>query len=1095
MSTPIEKQTFLLPLEGQHYANLALDRNFYKDIGQRESGICFMLRARNEEETIFDAIESIHRHLDGKIEYQVVFIDNGSTDCTEQRARASLRKNKDILVSYPVQIAKAGLETYVTPCNSVHSLPWFYQFCLQQCTAYSHVFKWDADFLMTEALAKKLVKIFGKESVEKPSDAYAIKAQNEGGDYGCELYLFAVRTRVRYQKYFLWEFPTCKVDVQPVQLSHKECIVHNSTLKTLKSYLLLQPWWETESEEIRSMPHVQSAAQDYDQWREKLGDIQLFCRSRDPACNALMRSLPHKVEEIDHLIPFELEPLVFQIGMHKTATCALNNAFVQLGIPSMHVGPGPLVHVFEECIDRGLPYQHYRAFTDFLWIHNEEALQSARKRVCNLRQMYCNAKFVLNVRHVDDWLHSHLANTIRHRVRTYTTNQLHAIKRRWYEWHAFVLQEFETEPERLLVFDIERDDPLRLGIFCVGQNACPKDVSKFWKKVYVTPPNLRQILPLSTWWQSKSIQCSEKTKKSVTAKMQGGLGNQLFILFAMLAYAREHDRRAVLRTFENYGNRSAYWDTLLAPLMAAEKTHSSALLLAGKRVETCFLIDEKLPSPTDAADSVICKEKSFAFAQLPSFESAHVALDGYFQSRQYFCAIEDDIVHLLFAKDNLVRAESCFSERVPKTPTRRTVSVHVRRGDYTQAHAVEYHGLLSDVYYAAAIEIMNEHCHEVPHFLVFSDDIAWCREQPVFAALADRVSFFPSEVPDWLALLVQATQCRAGHIIANSSFSWWAAYLGWLHSAKHRKVIAPSQWFAEKGPNGTPVLDDWLRIDSKSGKAVNLDQWRDTYSIQHTKSNVFEHFENKCSALARDGGTPMLVEQWKLSTDMTYMLEHETVVVAQQYVDILSQHYDWETLQRLAHLNDRYGGAAIEFFANGLLVASPSTLRYTFHAHELLQALENRIAPGQKLVVIEVGAGYGGLALILHSMLLEKSIDLHTYYICDLRGPAALQRCYLTAQLVGDHFPFCWKQANELSSILANKSSDHVLLLSNYGISSMLPVWQEHYCNLLAPHADTILMHCSADTNLADRCDCALRIVREKPDTSRGRNNVVLHHP
>lgn len=298
----------LLPLEGDSYKWAALSKSFYVDKDSRPLGITFMLRAKNEEEKIQTAITSIHEQLRQKIKYNVVMIDNGSTDDTAALAKAVLRADNDVFVSYPAQVAKAGLETYVTPCNSVHSLPWFYQFCLQQCTKYSHVFKWDADFLMEPHLADYLVSEFTKPDGALPADRYEIHARNVGEDtYGCESYLMSIRLGYRYYRHFLWEswaYSTVFFSPVNVKVPHEDAhIVHDSELVHVKSYLKLPPWWETEPiESVKQMPFVQKAQQDYAHWCSVVGENQKFCRSMDPACDPLMRLLPCTNEHIQGLL-------------------------------------------------------------------------------------------------------------------------------------------------------------------------------------------------------------------------------------------------------------------------------------------------------------------------------------------------------------------------------------------------------------------------------------------------------------------------------------------------------------------------------------------------------------------------------------------------------------------------------------------------------------------------------------------------------------------------------------------------------------------------------------------------------------------------
>lgn len=123
------------------------------------------------------------------------------------------------------------------------------------------------------------------------------------------------------------------------------------------------------------------------------------------------------------------------------------------------------------------------------------------------------------------------------------------------------------------------------------------------------------------------------------------------------------------------------------------------------------------------------------------------------------------------------------------------VAIHVRRGDYVGNSF--YVDLMKDGYYERAMaEFPDE------DFLVFSDDIAWCKKQSIFQGR--RFSF--SEGNDEITDLNLMAGCK-GIIMANSSYSWWGAYLG----DPKKKVIAPKEWYAD-GIERTKLLPEWKRV-------------------------------------------------------------------------------------------------------------------------------------------------------------------------------------------------------------------------------------------------------------------------------------------
>lgn len=180
-------------------------------------------------------------------------------------------------------------------------------------------------------------------------------------------------------------------------------------------------------------------------------------------------------------------------------------------------------------------------------------------------------------------------------------------------------------------------------------------------------------------------------------------------------------------------------------------------------------------------------------------------LKGYFQNERYF---RDHAAQ--------IRSELTFVP-VPDTESaeiaRRmagccSVSVHVRRGDYATDPAVaQSSGNLEPDYYARAAAHIAEQTGEQPTFFVFSDDPDWAEanlDLPYLTVVIRRTA------PDWEDLRLMA-HCRH-NIIANSSFSWWGA---WLNPAADKIVAAPDPWFRDAALAGeTPVPDGWHRIDA-----------------------------------------------------------------------------------------------------------------------------------------------------------------------------------------------------------------------------------------------------------------------------------------
>ena len=161
-----------------------------------------------------------------------------------------------------------------------------------------------------------------------------------------------------------------------------------------------------------------------------------------------------------------------------------------------------------------------------------------------------------------------------------------------------------------------------------------------------------------------------------------------------------------------------------------------------------------------------------------SSDSKNVILSGYFQ---YFPALQP------FEQDILAELKKNLPERAPR---KNVVGIHVRRGDYISIGYV----ITPMKYFAEAMAYMREHVDApAPTFLVFTNDLTWCKQQPEFSGCA-----FSGEEDD-VKCLADMVSCKLGFISSNSTYSWWGAFLG-AHAA-NGLVCAPSTW----------VHKDWVK--------------------------------------------------------------------------------------------------------------------------------------------------------------------------------------------------------------------------------------------------------------------------------------------
>jgi hypothetical protein len=163
----------------------------------------------------------------------------------------------------------------------------------------------------------------------------------------------------------------------------------------------------------------------------------------------------------------------------------------------------------------------------------------------------------------------------------------------------------------------------------------------------------------------------------------------------------------------------------------------------------------------------------------------NVYLDGFFQSEKYFNHIREAL--LLEFKFPELDTNSQILLRSINTQLN-AVSIHVRRGDYLKPNVLKYHGILPEQYYRQAIGMIEEECDNA-HYFIFSNDTEWCKK--TFHFIQGRFTIIePNDAASAWKEMYLMTQCRH-HIVANSSFSWWGAWL----SEKQGMNLAPSRWF------------------------------------------------------------------------------------------------------------------------------------------------------------------------------------------------------------------------------------------------------------------------------------------------------------
>ncbi len=182
----------------------------------------------------------------------------------------------------------------------------------------------------------------------------------------------------------------------------------------------------------------------------------------------------------------------------------------------------------------------------------------------------------------------------------------------------------------------------------------------------------------------------------------------------------------------------------------------------------------------------------------------NIYLRGYWQTQKYFHAIEHILRTEFSFKVSLTGLNANLAECID---TQNSVSIHIRRGDYvSNKQANKLFGTCTIDYYVLAIQYILERI-ETPHFYVFSDDIDWVRSNLKIASTCTFVDHNTGQTSFQDMHLMSL--CRH-HIIANSSFSWWGA---WLNQATDKIVVAPREWFVNNKLDTRDLLpENWVRL-------------------------------------------------------------------------------------------------------------------------------------------------------------------------------------------------------------------------------------------------------------------------------------------
>jgi hypothetical protein len=286
----------------------------------------------------------------------------------------------------------------------------------------------------------------------------------------------------------------------------------------------------------------------------------------------------------------------------------------------------------------------------------------------------------------------------------------------------------------------------------------------------------------------------------IAFQAQGGLGNQLFQYAAARRLALQHGCPLVidLHWFKHprAGETPRQLELNHYPVILRDATLREQMLWTPMRSHWARFLQPLLPLH-------VVREDGFGVNSAVLTAPPNSYLVGFWQSEMYFVDIRDQLLMELSPIAPPGPKDLQVIERIQQGDA---VSVHVRRGDYVSlASASAYHGLCTLAYYNKAIQYVAK-CVKNPALFVFSDDPTWTKANLRSPLPTHYVDHNPAG--NAFQDLRLMSLCRH-HILANSSFSWWGA---WLSRSVDGLVIAPERWYAVDRPAPNLIPSRWIRM-------------------------------------------------------------------------------------------------------------------------------------------------------------------------------------------------------------------------------------------------------------------------------------------
>lgn len=289
----------------------------------------------------------------------------------------------------------------------------------------------------------------------------------------------------------------------------------------------------------------------------------------------------------------------------------------------------------------------------------------------------------------------------------------------------------------------------------------------------------------------------------ISIRIQGGMGNQLFMIFATVAYGIQNNVKIVYEYYYEIAGRHTYWETLLD----------------GFKIFTTNNAANNVTNE-DISKFVVYMEPEFLYRPIPDFGNNDTRIIGYFQSYKYFEMCKDQLFSMmrLNEKKQDILHESKYSKYFENKDNTTLISIHFRMGDYKQKRY--YHPVMNYEYFESSLDYVMNNMNN-------SDDVRilyFCEEEDneyVNSKIALLNAKYPDaefmkvddSIEDYDQLLIMSL-CNH-NIMSNSTYSWWGSY---FNSYDAKIVCYPSTWFGEYYEHTYEHKDmmpeSWIKIES-----------------------------------------------------------------------------------------------------------------------------------------------------------------------------------------------------------------------------------------------------------------------------------------